>query len=406
MPKSTDQPDKPEEKPSFSTFLANIKREALAASVPRPLLERVFRSMQLDEGIVELTKNQPEHVRAPWDYVEQMVSEDRLAGGRQMLARYSDVLQKIEAEFGVNRHILIAIWGVESSYGSGQGERSVVRSLTSLAFLDKRRAAFWKAQLLASLRILANGDITPEKMTGSWAGAMGHTQFMPTTYLDHAVDFDGDGRRDIWTSVADALASTAAYLKASGWRRDLHWGFEVKLPAKFDYSVLASQENMTAADWLAKGVRFVAGQQADTGDNKLMLLLPAGSTGPAFLVSRNFNSILRYNQSRLYALSVGHLADRLAGRSSAFKADWPRHLKPLSKQQRIELQRLLAALGLDTGGIDGILGAQSQIAIRAFQSAQNLPADGFPSMDLLVRLRGLEKQGKTAPFPRRTVTNN
>ena len=312
-----------------------------------------------------------------------------------MLRRHDELLAKIEKAFGVDKHVIVAIWGVESSFGAGQGGRNILRSLASLAYLDKRRAPFWNEQLLAALKITANGDISPERMTGSWAGAMGHTQFMPTTYRAHAVDFDGDGRRDIWNSVPDALASTAAYLKASNWKPGLHWGSEVILPKQFDYASAVPDRTLPVIDWQARGVTSPDDRHVDYGAELVGMLLPAGNLGPAFFVSRNFKSILRYNNSELYALSVGYLADRLAGRP-ALTAAWPRHLKPLDKDQRIELQRLLSDRGLDTGGIDGILGGRSKIAIRSFQSAENLPADGFPNVKLLDRLRSTAKQGKKA----------
>ena len=391
---SVTMPEQSRTPQTFAAFLVDVKRDGRKNGISSKLLERVFADMQIDPDILDFTTSQPEHARAPWDYIEAMVSDKRIADGRDMLRRHRAILDKIEQIYGVDRHIVVAIWGVESSYGSGQGGRNVLRSLATLAYQDQRRRSFWKKQLIAALKIVANGDIVPEVMTGSWAGAMGHTQFMPTTYLAHAVDLDGDGKRDIWDSIVDALASTAAYLKASNWQRGLAWGHEVIVPEGFDYSLSAPGYVKTFKDWAALGLTIPPRAKTPAPESKLSLLLPAGNRGPAFLVSAKFKSILRYNHSNLYALSVGHLADRLAN-GPRIMGNWPRHLKPLAKDQRVELQRLLVARGLDTGGIDGILGGRTQAAIRSYQSAQNLPADGFPSSDLLERLRGATKPGKS-----------
>ncbi len=393
---STQQLDQLAQAKTFAAFIIGLKRYGARQRLDPALLAQIFDDMKVDEDIIRFTTSQPEHARAPWEYVGALVSDKRIADGREMLAKHGADLEKIEAAYGVDRHIVMAIWGVESSYGSGQGGRNVLRSLASLAFLDKRRAAFWRKQLMAALKIVANGDIAAEAMTGSWAGAMGHTQFMPTTYLAHAVDFDGDGKRNIWSSVADALASTAAYLKASKWGPGLTWGREVVLPQNFDYGLSAPGNRKTAGKWQSLGVQLAEpGAPLPDGEAKLGLLLPAGNRGPAFLVSANFKSILRYNHSNLYALSVGHLADRLA-QGPQLKGSWPVELKPLAKDQRIEMQRLLTARGLDTGGIDGILGRRSQAAIRSFQSVSNLPADGFATVDLLDRLRGGSASGTSS----------
>lgn len=371
---------------SLADFLADLRKAAVAKNISGKIFDQAFASFQLDADIIEFTKRQPEHDRTPWDYVSGLVSPERIAEGRDKLVEHANLLRRIETAYGIDQHIIIALWGIETSYGSGQGKRNILRSLATLAFQDKRRSAFWKKQLLAALRIVAAGDISASNIGGSWAGAMGHTQFMPTTYLSHAVDFDGDGKRDIWNSIPDALASAANYLKASGWVRGQPWGFEVSLPQEFDYALSAPGNAQSITNWLALGVGAIKGQKLPAGAGSLELLLPAGAAGPAFLVSSNFKAILKYNNSTLYALSAGLLATRLAGGPDIAKP-WPTHVKPLARLQRQELQQLLVNRGLDTGGIDGILGGRSRSAIRRYQLSENLPADGFPTTEILARLR-------------------
>ena len=290
------------------------------------------------------------------------------------------------AAYGVDRHVLLAIWGVESAYGTAMGSRSVVRSLATLAVTDARRAPFWRSELITALRILQDGQTAPEAFVGSWAGATGHTQFIPSAYAAHAVDFDKDGRRDIWGTVADALASTANYLRTSGWSANAPWGFEVILPPGFDYAWSAPGRPQALSQWLAAGVRIPAGPANLQLGLPLQLVLPAGAQGPAFLVTKNFRAILRYNNATAYALAVGHLADRIAG-GAPLTAAWPAGDKPLGRGEREELQRLLAARGLDTGGFDGIMGDQTRAAIRSTQRSLKLAEDGHPSFELLQRLR-------------------
>lgn len=339
-----------------------------------------------DDAVLEAAASQPEHARTAGEYVSLLVSPDRIAKGSEKLAANADVLRRIEAAYGVDRHVLVAIWGVESNYGERMGERPIIRSLATLATSEPRRQQFWRRELLAALQIVEAGDKSAAQLLGSWAGAMGHTQFMPSTYLAHAVDFDGDGRRDIWSSPADALGSAANYLKASGWRPTRNWGHEVVLPAGFDPAVSdPARPRLTWTQWQAQGV-VAAGTVVIAETTLLQLILPAGIQGPAFLVSDNFRAILRYNNAQSYALAVGHLSDRLAG-LPAFRAGWPPGDRALSLAERIELQQLLSARAHDTGGIDGMLGTASRAAIRAFQRAAQLPEDGYPSPSLLERLR-------------------
>ncbi|RMM64833.1 Lytic murein transglycosylase [Pseudomonas savastanoi pv. glycinea] len=306
--------------------------------------------------------------------------------GQALLSQYADDLQKIEQQYGVDRQALVAVWGMESNFGSFQGTQSVIRSLATLAY-EGRRPGFAQSQLLAALEIIQHGDITPDKMLGSWAGAMGQTQFIPTTYNTHAVDFDGDGRRDIWNTPADALASTAHYLQSSGWQRGQPWGFEVVLGSGFDYSLADSSTRKSLAEWQQLGLKQPDGSAIPVAaSQQAALLLPAGYRGPAFLVLDNFRAILKYNNSTSYALAISLLSDRFKGAGYVVGA-WPRGDTPLSRSERIELQTLLSARQYDAGAPDGIIGANTRKAIRSAQQSFGWPADGYPTHELLEALR-------------------
>jgi len=374
-------------------FLQEVRGEALKAGVSAATFERATRGLEPDVQVLMLAASQPEHVKPVWEYLDGLVNDARIATGQQKLVELADTLAAIERAYGVDRHVVLAIWGVESNYGTAQGERSVVRSLATLAAGDQRRSQFWRREFIAALRILEEGDVTPERMTGSWAGAMGHTQFMPTACHERAVDFDGDGRRDIWDSVPDGLASAANYLKAFGWRLEDPWGFEVILPKGFDYRLSAPGNEKPASFWRQAGVERPGRVPVRDTVSPLQLILPAGANGPAFLVTRNFRAILRYNPAEAYALAVGHLADRIAG-AEAIVSAWPTDDRPLARAEREELQKLLSERGLDTGPPDGIIGRQSRAAIRAFQRISGLPEDGYPSLQLLNLLRQAGRAGR------------
>ena len=359
---------------------------AHARGISRAVFDRYTADFVLDPEVVRLATSQPEHVKPPGAYLADLVTPERVEIGRTLAAKHAATLAAIESAYGVDRHILLAIWGIESAYGTAMGSRSVVRSLATLAITDARRSPFWRNELIAALRILQDGQTAPESFVGSWAGATGHTQFIPSTYAAHAVDFDKDGRRDIWGTVADALASTANYLRTSGWSAGAPWGFEVTLPPGFDFAWSAPGRPQTLSQWLAAGVRLPAGPANLQLGLPLQLVLPAGANGPAFLVSKNFRAILRYNNAMAYGLAVGHLADRIAG-GSPLTAAWPAGDKPLGRIEREELQRLLAERGHDTGGFDGIMGDQTRAAIRSTQRTLNLAQDGHPSFELLQKLR-------------------
>ncbi|MCF8990156.1 lytic murein transglycosylase, partial [Pseudomonas carnis] len=324
-----------------------------------------------------------------WEYLDGALSPVRVRNGQALLVKYADILQSIEQRYGVDRQALVSVWGMESNFGAFQGNNSVIRSLATLAY-EGRRPAFAQAQLLAALQIIQHGDIQADQMKGSWAGAMGQTQFIPTTYNTHAVDFDGDGRRDIWNSPSDALASTAHYLQSSGWQKGQPWGVEVQpLPSGFDYSLADGGVRKTVAQWLQLGIQLPPGVSLPANVDQLSaaLLLPAGYRGPAFLVLDNFRPILKYNNSSSYALAVGLLSERFGG-GGVIRGSWPKDERPLSRSQRIDLQTALSAKGYDAGNADGIIGANTRKAIRAAQQALGWPADGYPTVKLLESLQG------------------
>ncbi|WPP44015.1 lytic murein transglycosylase [Pseudomonas sp. AN-1] len=373
---------------SFAAWRDAFRREALAAGIAPATFARAFAEVTVDPAVIRADRSQPEFSRPIWEYLDSAVSPQRVHRGQRLLAEHASTLRAIEQRYGVERNVLVAIWGMESNFGSNTGNLSVIRSLATLAY-EGRRPQFAHDQLLAALQILEHGDVQPQRMLGSWAGAMGQTQFIPTTYQRHAVDFDGDGRRDIWDSTADALASTANYLSASGWQSGKSWGMEVRLPAGFDYALADPEQRKPLGEWLRLGVRPQHPYNVVRDDSQLAsLVLPAGYRGPAFLVQDNFRAILKYNNSTAYALAIGLLGERFAGGGQVVAA-WPRGERPLSRSERIELQERLARSGFDPGTADGIIGANTRRAVRATQQQLGWPADGHPNHQLLERLRQL-----------------
>ncbi|WP_339831315.1 lytic murein transglycosylase [uncultured Parvibaculum sp.] len=371
----------------FADWLTGFREAALKAGVAPQIFDRAMRGVGPDPRVVEANESQPEFTRPVWEYLESALSETRVARGKALLADNRALLERIEKAYGVDRHVLVAIWGLESNYGSFQGNMSVVRSLATLGYKG-RRTDYGRTQLIAALQIIQKGDIEPENMLGSWAGAMGQTQFIPTTYNAHAVDFDGNGKRDIWNSHADALASAGHYLQNSGWRGGAVWGYEVRLPQGFAYADADMSISRPQAEWARAGVARVDGRPFPGGEaeEKASIFLPSGHRGPAFLVMHNFRTVLAYNAATSYALAVHLLADRYKGRGEIV-ADWPRSDRPLGRTERMDLQRLLSARGYDTGGVDGIIGFNTRKAIRAYQVSAGLPADGYPTPALLEKLR-------------------
>jgi membrane-bound lytic murein transglycosylase B len=376
------EPDIAAPQQSFDEWRDSFRLEALQAGIPAELFDRAFAGVTPDPSIITADRSQPEFTRPVWQYLEGALSEQRVSRGKRLLYQHAATLDGIEAHYGVDRNTLVAIWGLESSFGQIMGDKPVIRSLATLAH-EGRRPGFAKSQLLAALEILHRGDISIDQLRGSWAGAMGQTQFIPTTYNTHAVDFDGDGRRDIWKSSADALASAAHYLQASGWEAGQPWGFEVTLPAEFDYALADSSIRKSLAEWRRLGL---ADLPVGKDDATASLLLPAGHRGPAFLVMDNFRAILRYNNSSSYAIAIGLLSERFDG-AGKVRASWPQGEQPLSRSERLELQERLSSQGFNPGAADGIIGANTRNAIRSFQQQLGWPADGHPTQELLGRLR-------------------
>ena len=369
----------------FRDWIGTFRTRALAQGISARTFDAAFAGVQYDADVIKRDSNQSEFTKTIWDYLESAASDTRIANGRTALETHRGTLEAIEARYGVEKEVVVAVWGLESAYGTFRGRNDVVQSLATLAF-DGRRGAFFEAQLVAALKILDNGDTSARNMTGSWAGAMGHTQFMPTSFLDHAVDFTGDGRRDIWSDdPTDALASTAAYLKGFGWKTGQPWGVEVRLPDGFDYTLASRKISKSPGAWARLGVRNVDGR-AVPDHGAASILLPAGARGVAFMIFDNFAVIERYNSADAYVIGVGHLSDRIGG-APAFAGTWPRGDRALTSKERKELQSRLTRAGFDTQGVDGRVGPKTIDAVRAFQKSRGLLPDGYASLALLQRLR-------------------
>lgn len=369
----------------FERWKRSFRGEAIAAGIAPQVYDAAFAGVTLDPKVLRLDRRQPEFSRPIWKYLESAVSPTRVKNGREKLAQNGPLMAEIERRYGVDRQVVLGIWGLESAFGSFYGDDSVIRSLATLAW-DGRREKFAKEQLISALRILQRGDISPERMRGSWAGAMGHTQFIPTSFEAYAVDFTGDGRRDIWADDAqDALASAANYLARHGWRRGEPAYAVVRLPAGIDYFDLNASNKQPAGYWASRGVTLANGAPLPNyGD--AAIVLPAGARGPAIMTFHNFGVIRKYNNATSYALGVAHLGERIMG-AGPLNLTWPTDDRPLGRTERKALQEQLTALNFDTSGVDGILGPNSRRAIRAFQRSRGLPADGYASEKLLTRVK-------------------
>ena len=368
----------------FDAWVAAFRPRAEAQGISPATFDAAFRNAGFVPGVVERDRNQTEFTRTLEDYLAIAASDERVGNGQAALRQYGPTLAQIEARYGVESQVVVAVWGLESSYGTRRGDVPVISALATLAY-EGRRGAFFEQQLVAALRILQNGDTSPQGMTGSWAGAMGHTQFIPTSYLAYAVDFTGDGRRDIWSDdPTDSLASTAAYLDRSGWRQGQPWGVEVRLPPGFSGPV-GRGTTRSASAWAAQGVRDMDGRPVpDHGPASI--LAPMGAGGPAFMIFPNFAVILRYNNSESYAIGIGHLSDRLVG-GSPIRGAFPPDAQGMTIADRQELQRRLTAAGFDTEGSDGVIGPRTRAAISGYQAQAGLPVTGEPSLELLAQLR-------------------
>ncbi|MCC7079239.1 MAG: lytic murein transglycosylase [Burkholderiales bacterium] len=363
--------------------LGQIRPEAMKKGVRAQTFDGALAAIEPDPSVLEAMSFQPEFRVPIWDYLAGLVDEQRIADGRAKLHEWEATLAKAERQFGVDRYTIVALWGVESDYGRVMGTRPLLRSLATTACFGSR-SGFFRSELIDTLRIVQGGELAPDLLTGSWAGAFGQTQFMPSTYLRIAVDFDGDGRRDIVASVPDALGSTANYLRRAGWVTGAPWGYEVRLPAGYS-GPSGRRQKQSVAQWSALGIRRLDGADLGT-EGSAALLLPAGAAGPAFLVFKNYDAIYSYNAAESYALAIAHLSDRLRG-AGAFKTPWPTDDRGLSRAERREVQAHLLGLGFDIGHADGMIGSKTRSAIRSYQAVNGMSVDGRAGGRLLEHLR-------------------
>ncbi|HEX5388750.1 MAG TPA: lytic murein transglycosylase [Burkholderiaceae bacterium] len=369
----------------FQSCLSSLRAPARAAGVSDAAFARHTQNLAPDMSVIEKLDNQPEFRTPIWDYMAGLVDEERVEQGRALLAQHRETLAKVEARFGVDPATVVAVWGVESNFGQSFGSYPLTQALGTLSCFG-RRQAYFRGEFYATLRILQAGDIAPERLVGSWAGAFGHTQFMPSTFERLAVDFDGDGKRDLMDSTTDALASTGNFLQKAGWQSGLPWGYEVKLPPGFSTAGEGRRTKRPMSEWAAKGLRRVDGSPLPASGSAGLMTL-AGPAGPAFLVTRNFDAVYSYNAAESYGLAIAHLSDRLRG-GAPFATPWPTDDPGLSRAERRELQGLLLMRGHDIGAIDGMLGDKSRAAIRAEQTRLGFEATGRAGQKLLKALRG------------------
>ncbi len=370
--------------PPFEAWLDKLKQDAQKRGVRMEILARALKGVKPILRVIELDRRQPEFTLTLSSYFRKAISDKRIANGKAMLKRHSTLLKRVETKYGVQPRFLVAFWGLESNFGKYTGTFPVIGALVTLAH-DRRRAKFFREQLLSALELMDRGHI-PTNVKGSWAGAMGNHQFIPTTYKGYAVDFDGDGKRDLWGSLPDVFASAANYLSRSGWQGDKTWGREATIPGNFDISLTGMKIHKTLSQWNKMGVRRSDGRKLPHVDIDASLLVPAGYKGPAFLVYKNYRTILVWNRSHLYALAIGHLADRLIGigplKQQPSTAD-----VPLSRTNIKALQAALNNLGINAGMPDGVLGPKTRAAVRTYQKTAGLPPDGYATMELVERLR-------------------
>ncbi|RFB05827.1 lytic murein transglycosylase [Parvularcula marina] len=372
----------------YDAFITSFKAEAMAKGISAEVYDREMASAKPMQIVVDRNNNQPEFAQAIWTYLDSAVSDRRISDGLNNTAARAAILDKVEAKYGVDKEIIGAIWGLESSYGAILGSHDVISALSTLAY-DGRRQSFGKSQLIGALTIIQDGYARRDQLKGSWAGAMGQTQFIPTTYLAFAIDENGDGLKDLWADHEDVFASTANYLAKSGYKADQPWGFEVTLPDGFDYSQASLRTEKTVSSWHQLGVALPTGSLADKADfnASASVIVPAGANGPAFMVLDNFRAIMKYNNSTSYALGIGRLSDAIAGRGQPLSAEWPRDDRPLSLSERKMLQEVLTAKGYNPGPVDGIIGAGTQAAIRQWQKDQGVAADGYASAKTLAAMQ-------------------
>lgn len=359
----------------FASCVAGLRGHAISQGISGATFDSAMRGVEPDMKIIELMGSQPEFKTPIWDYLATLVDEQKVAEGRAMLAKHASTLARIEQAYGVDRHAVVAVWGVESDFGQITARWSLPQALSTAACFGTRRKEFFRGELVSTLKIIQRGDIAAEKLRGSWAGAFGHTQFIPSTYLRLAVDFDGDGRRDLVDSIPDALASTANYLKKSGWISGASWGYEVRVPAGYA-GPSGRKAKQAIASWSGHGITKVDGS-ALTSLPASGLLLPAGRGGPGFLVTRNFDAAYAYNAAESYALAISVLSDRLRGRPGV-RGQWPTDDRGLSRAERKQLQERLIARGYDVGKPDGAIGPLTRAAIKDVEAKLGVPQTGRP----------------------------
>lgn len=377
---------------NFSSCVAGLKQAAVRAGISPQLAARALDGAKSDPDVIRFSRSQPEFKTPIWDYMAFLVDEQRVSDGKQMLRKYDRVLRQVEKTYGVDRHVVVAVWGVETDYGQTVGEFFLPHALANLACQGGRRADFWRGEMIASLSLVQGGDLELDELVGSWAGAFGQTQFIPSTYKRLAVDFDGDGRRDLVRSVPDALGSTANYLRKSGWKPGEPWMIEVKVPASYS-GPSGRKATASLATWGKRGVVRADGRPI-SGGGSAGLLLPAGPGGPGFLVFRNFNAIYSYNLAESYALAISHLADRLAGYPT-FRTPWPTDDPGLSRAERLELQKLLNAKGFNAGKPDGKVGPTTQAAIARAEANYGMEQTGRAGRKIYEALGGKGAAGNS-----------
>lgn len=365
----------------FSSCISSLSAKAKAAGISSSTISSSLAKARFNARVIELDRQQPEFTTSFADYFNRRVTDQRVEQGKALMVKHRALLDRVSKQYGVPAPYILAFWGLETNYGSFLGNMSAVDTLSTLA-CDQRRSDFFTTELINSLRILDGHDVKPDKLIGSWAGAMGNFQFMPSAFLKYAVDYDGDNKRDLWSSTPDAMASAANFLKGLGWQTSDRWGQEVKLPTGFSFLEAGLKNSRPISEWRKLGVKSADNTPLTTVDGSASLLVPSGHKGPAFLVYDNFNVIMRWNRSEFYALAVGNLADRIAGAGKLIQPP-PEDAPRLRRNQVILLQEQLNKKGFNTGTPDGILGPGTRRAISEFQNQQGMIADGFPDRKTL-----------------------